>query len=132
MRGEADVNVGYSWHIDPASVEFADPEDPRSAPNGGVPWVLTTKLFSDYAVKYRVAFLPPGAQASYNDKASNGVDATLVFPVGTILAKTFAFANETTHTETPVETLGADILIGHYDELAAACAALVERKADAR
>lgn len=24
VRGEADVNVGYSWHIDPASVEFAD------------------------------------------------------------------------------------------------------------
>jgi hypothetical protein len=23
-RGDADVNVGYSWHIDPASVEFAD------------------------------------------------------------------------------------------------------------
>ena len=24
VRGEADVNVGYSWHIDPASVEFSD------------------------------------------------------------------------------------------------------------
>jgi hypothetical protein len=24
VRGEVDVNVGYSWHIDPASVEFAD------------------------------------------------------------------------------------------------------------
>ena len=24
VRGESDVNVGYSWHIDPASVEFAD------------------------------------------------------------------------------------------------------------
>src|SRR5262245_42915374 len=24
VRGEPDVNVGYSWHIDPASVEFAD------------------------------------------------------------------------------------------------------------
>ena len=53
---------------------FADPEDPRSAPNGGVPFVLTTKLFSDYSVKYRVAYLPPGTQATYSDKASNGVD----------------------------------------------------------
>lgn len=111
-RCDASVPPGQTNHA-AASVDcptldsyhlFSDPEDPRSAPNGGVPWVLTTKLFSDYAVKYRVAFLPPGAQASYNDKASNGVDATLVFPVGTILAKTFAFANETTHTETPVET----------------------------
>ena len=24
VRGESDVNTGYSWHIDPASVEFAD------------------------------------------------------------------------------------------------------------
>ena len=24
VRGNPDVNVGYSWHIDPASVEFAD------------------------------------------------------------------------------------------------------------
>ena len=24
IRGEPDVNTGYSWHIDPATVEFAD------------------------------------------------------------------------------------------------------------
>lgn len=24
VRGDPDVNVGYSWHIDPDSVEFAD------------------------------------------------------------------------------------------------------------
>ena len=24
VRGDPDVNVGYAWHIDPASVEFAD------------------------------------------------------------------------------------------------------------
>ncbi len=24
VRGSADVNTGYSWHIDPADVEFAD------------------------------------------------------------------------------------------------------------
>lgn len=24
VRGDADVNVGYSWHIDPASIEFVD------------------------------------------------------------------------------------------------------------
>jgi hypothetical protein len=24
MRGDPDVNTGYSWHIDPASIEFAD------------------------------------------------------------------------------------------------------------
>ena len=24
VRGEPDVNIGYSWHIDPASLEFTD------------------------------------------------------------------------------------------------------------
>ncbi len=24
LRGAPDVNVGYSWHIDPATIEFAD------------------------------------------------------------------------------------------------------------
>src|SRR5215475_11086903 len=24
VRGEVDVNVGYSWHIDPATIEFSD------------------------------------------------------------------------------------------------------------
>jgi hypothetical protein len=24
VRGEPDVNAGYSWHIDPASIEFVD------------------------------------------------------------------------------------------------------------
>ena len=24
IRGKADVNTGYSWHIDPATIEFAD------------------------------------------------------------------------------------------------------------
>ena len=89
---------------------FADPEDPRSTPNsGGVPFVLNTKLFSDYAVKYRVAYIPPGKAASYKAgttaEASDTIypeqggspNATIVYPVGTVLAKTFAFldgANE--------------------------------------
>lgn len=82
---------------------FSNPEDPASAPNGGgVPFALTTKLFSDYAVKYRVLYIPPGTRAVYNDKVSNGVDATMAFPVGTIIAKTFSFPDG--NTEIPVET----------------------------
>ena len=84
---------------------FADAQDPTSAPNGaGVPFVLNTKLFSDYSVKYRVLFLPPGTQAVYKDASTNGPNATLDFPVGTIIAKTFAFLDEGTGTENVVET----------------------------
>lgn len=84
---------------------FDDAQDPTSLPNGGgVPYSLNSKLFSDYAVKYRVAYQPPGTKAVYRDSGTNGVNATLVFPTGTIIAKTFAFADEKTGTETPVET----------------------------
>ncbi len=96
---------------------FSDAQDPRSAPNAsdpggdgdtnvpGIPFVLNTKLFSDYSVKYRVLFMPTGAKAIYKDANTGGVDATMVFPVGTIIAKTFAFVtDEAAGTEVPVET----------------------------
>lgn len=83
---------------------FSDAEDPTSTPNGGgLPFSLNTKLFSDYTVKYRVAFMPPGTKAVYKDK-SNGANATIVFPTGTIISKTFSVANEGAGTETPIET----------------------------
>lgn len=83
---------------------FSDPADPMSLPNGtGIPFVLTTKLFSDYSSKYRVIYLPDGEQAIYRD-GQDGENATILFPVGTIIAKTFAFPNENTGEEIPAET----------------------------
>ncbi len=78
---------------------FADPADPTKNPSGtGVPFDLNTILFSDYAVKSRFLFLPPGQKAVYQDSVDcetlNIYDcktATLAFPVGTVFAKTFAF-----------------------------------------
>ena len=68
---------------------FRDPTD-RAHPNaGGMPFDLTTPLFSDYAQKYRIVFLPPARQATYD--ATNGV---FDFPVGTIIAKTFTFGHD--------------------------------------
>jgi len=84
---------------------FADAADPTSLPNSsGVPYSLNSKLFSDYAVKYRVLYLPPGTSAVYRDAATDGANATIDFPTGTIIAKTFSFADEAAGTETPVET----------------------------
>ena len=83
---------------------FSDPQDPRSLPNGrGVPFAMNSKLFSDYSTKFRVAYIPTGEQAIYRD-GSDGVNATILFPVGTILAKSFAFADETQGTEQVAET----------------------------
>ena len=52
---------------------------------GVVPYDLTTPLFSDYAEKLRFVKLPEGTTAAYHE-----VDA-FDFPVGTIIAKTFAY-----------------------------------------
>jgi uncharacterized repeat protein (TIGR03806 family) len=55
-------------------------------PNQNVlPYDLNTPLFSDYAAKYRFVWMPPGTSAQYRE------DQVFDFPVGTILAKTFAF-----------------------------------------
>ena len=82
---------------------FSDPKNPLSAGNGkdGVmPYDLNTTLFTDYASKYRVIFLPPTAPgsatakpATYQDR-SQGITATLDFPVGTVISKTFTFRKE--------------------------------------
>jgi uncharacterized repeat protein (TIGR03806 family) len=55
-------------------------------PNAGVtPYTLNTPLFSDYALKARFLYLPPGTQARYRETGA------LDLPVGATLIKTFAY-----------------------------------------
>lgn len=107
------VNFGAALKVNCPTLEqyhlFADATEPRSALNSnGTPFSLNTKLFSDYTVKYRALFLPPGSAAVYRDLkegASNEKhNITFEFPVGTILSKTFAAADESASTEKPIET----------------------------
>lgn len=65
---------------------FANATDPTGAAktDRGVPYDLTTPLFSDYANKYRYVFIPGGATATYAE--SDPLD----FPIGSIIAKSFA------------------------------------------
>ncbi|MCX8000507.1 MAG: hypothetical protein N3A69_16410, partial [Leptospiraceae bacterium] len=49
----------------------------------GIPYDLNTTLFSDYAVKERVIFLPAGTQIQYDSEKE------FEFPIGTIITKTF-------------------------------------------
>ncbi|MEK6788293.1 MAG: parallel beta-helix domain-containing protein [Pseudomonadota bacterium] len=83
---------------------FSEPNNPLSdgtgqATGGAVmPYDLNSTLFTDYASKYRVIFLPSTAggaplPAKYQD-SRQGITATLDFPVGTVIAKTFSFRKE--------------------------------------
>lgn len=104
--GGAGVNFGAAEADCPRLADyrlFEDPTDPRkNARAPGIPFDLTTPLFSDYAAKYRFVFLPPGASATYD------AEKTFNFPVGTIIAKTFSFHEDfrapDAATETVVET----------------------------
>jgi len=55
---------------------------------GVIPYDLNTPLFSDYAQKTRLIYVPPGASAVYDP------DHALDLPEGTIIAKTFAMAQD--------------------------------------
>ena len=55
---------------------------------GVIPYDLNSALFSDYAEKFRFVKLPPGTSAQYSE------DVAFDFPVGTIIAKTFAYPRD--------------------------------------
>ncbi len=79
---------------------FQDRANPLKDPNGGgIPYGLNTTLFTDYAEKSRVVFLPPGAPARYSG------EGLLDFPVGTVIAKTFwYYADKEKDSKNVVET----------------------------
>lgn len=82
---------------------FADHSNPTAEPaDGGIPYDLSTALFSDYTSKYRFVFVPEGAQVQYSD------DEAFDFPVGTVITKTFSLPATTAFrgfdNETMLET----------------------------
>ncbi|MBW2240786.1 MAG: right-handed parallel beta-helix repeat-containing protein [Deltaproteobacteria bacterium] len=71
--------------------------DPRDAQPRGLAYELNTPLFSDYTVKHRMIFLPPGTAMTYQDPDMLG------FPLGAVIAKHFSFRDPT--ASPPRETL---------------------------
>lgn len=85
---------------------FADPTDPTSGPNsGGIPYDLSTALFTDYSSKYRYVFIPEGEKANYSQ--SEAFD----FPVGTVLVKTFAMPENTAFRDGEERVIETRLLI---------------------
>lgn len=71
---------------------FANKAEPRGDFNGnGILYDLITPLFSDYSSKYRVLFLPENDAAQWVEGNGSAPNATIDFPPGTVIAKTFAF-----------------------------------------
>jgi uncharacterized repeat protein (TIGR03806 family) len=81
---------------------FTEKTDPTSSPNGtGIPYDLSTALFTDYATKYRFIYVPDGETATYSEHE------VMAFPVGSVLVKTFALPDDTAvrdGAETIIET----------------------------
>ncbi len=67
---------------------FAGELKAQQPASGVIPYDLNSALFSDYADKYRFVKLPPGAHATFS------ADSVFAFPVGTVIAKTFAFPRD--------------------------------------
>lgn len=55
---------------------------------GLLPFDLNTPLFSDYAQKLRMIYIPPGLSATYRESE------VLSFPVGSVLVKSFFYEND--------------------------------------
>jgi uncharacterized repeat protein (TIGR03806 family) len=70
-----------------------------------VPYDLNTPLFSDYAVKYRTVWLPPGAKATYDPQAA------FTFPVGTVLTKSFGWPADFRDPSAPVHWAETRVLV---------------------
>ena len=70
--------------------------------DGVIPYALNTPLFSDYALKLRSVWLPPGTSADYNDERE------FDFPVGTIISKTFHYQKAPQWSDTDFVVIRAD------------------------
>jgi uncharacterized repeat protein (TIGR03806 family) len=75
-------------------------------PHEGVtPYDVNTPLFSDYAVKYRTVWLPPGTSVTYV------ADGRFEFPVGTVITKSFGFPDDLRTAGAPVHWKETRVLV---------------------
>ncbi len=98
----SDYNL-FAWDPDTGVVTF-NPVDDRV-----VAYDLNTQLFSDYALKQRAIYVPPGASLAY--------DAELAFtaPVGTVIIKNFAFPGDFRAPTQDVTLIETRLLIRYAD-----------------
>lgn len=71
---------------------------------------LNTALFSDYAVKDRAIYIPPGTTATYVD------NAVIDFPVGTVILKSFMFPADLRKPELDIDLIETRVLVRYPDK----------------
>ncbi|MEL6345768.1 MAG: SO2930 family diheme c-type cytochrome [Myxococcota bacterium] len=74
--------------------------------DGVVPYTLQTPLFSDYALKERAIWMPPGTAATWD-----GDGNVLDFPVGTVILKTFLFPSDIRSPDEDVRIIETRMLL---------------------
>lgn len=74
-----------------------------------VPYDLNTPLFSDYALKQRTVWLPPGTQAAYDPQGP------MDLPVGAVVTKTFAFPKDLRAPTVDVRRIETRVLVHRAD-----------------
>jgi len=77
-----------------------------------LPYDLTTGLFSNYATKQRLIYLPAGSKANY----VNDEQRTLDFPNGTIIIKTFYYENDFNDASKGKQIIETRLLIRKNEE----------------
>lgn len=73
--------------------------------DGVVPYDLNTPLFSDYALKWRAIYVPPGGKVQFHPTGA------FEFPVGSALIKSFAIAPDLRSPDQDVRVLETRVLI---------------------
>lgn len=82
LQGDAETLSEYSLFSNTCNPTVAHSD--RS-----LPYELFTTLFTDYATKYRLVYIPDGKTVEYNEQEA------LDFPVGSVIAKTFTMPKDT-------------------------------------
>jgi len=91
--------------INTAALEYDCPDRGDYRLQDGIPYDLTTPLFTDYARKKRVIYIPKGKAAMYNP------DHAFEFPVGTVIQKDFAMARDLRDPNSRLRPIESRLLI---------------------
>jgi len=114
VETKCNVPAGEGVNFDPtdescqflSSYRFFKGSGALQIPNDGVvPFDLNTILFSDFTLKHRFVWLPPGTNATYDEQQSFN------FPVGTVIIKTFAYPADQTNPSTAQDVLETRLMV---------------------